>query len=132
MGILQAGIDPGSADHYLWCTPETISWGTLPTPDTAPVLVVDSGQTVTFDTVSQEGLMEDQGRDPVAYFGRHRIERGDVLTDAIDLAASDLRKPVPPKGPHVVLGPVQVRGAQPGDWVRVEFLDLRPRVPYGV
>lgn len=130
--IVQAGIDPGTADHYLWCNTETISWGTLPTPETAPVLTVDSGCTVTFDTVSQEGLMEDQGRDPVAYFGRHGIERADVLLDAIDLAASELRKPVPPKAPHIVLGPVHVRGAQPGDWLRVDFLDLRPRVPYGV
>ncbi|MGV9803070.1 acetamidase/formamidase family protein [Mycobacterium sp. NPDC003449] len=132
MRILQAGADPGTADHYLWCTAETISWGTLPTPSSAPVLTVDSGRTVTFDTVSQEGLMEDQGRDPVAYFGGFGVGRADVLDDAVDLAASDLRKPTPPKAPHIVLGPVHVRGAQPGDWLRVEFLELTPRVPYGV
>ncbi|OYD70253.1 acetamidase/formamidase family protein [Rhodococcus sp. OK302] len=132
MEILQAGIDAGSAEHYLWCTPETISWGTLPTAATTPVLTVDSGRTITFDTVSQEGLMEDQGRDPVAYFGRHGVHRSNVLTDSIELAASGLRKPVPPKAPHVVLGPVHVRGAEPGDWLRVDFLEMTPRVPYGV
>lgn len=132
MRILEAGIDPGFADHYLCCTPETVSWGTLPTSTTPPVLTVDSGQTVTFDTVSQEGLMEDQGRDPVGYFGGYGVDRSDVLSDAVELAASDLRKPVPPKAPHVVLGPVHIRGALPGDWLRVDFLDLTPRVPYGV
>ncbi|MBP1054584.1 acetamidase/formamidase family protein [Rhodococcus qingshengii] len=132
MEILQAGIYPGSADHYLWCTPDTVSWGTLPTATTEPVLTLDSGETVTFDTVSQEGLMEDQGRDPVAYFRQYGVHRSKVLADAIELAASDLRKPTAPKAPHVVLGPVHVRGAQPGDWLRVDFLEMTPRVPYGV
>ncbi len=132
MEILHAGIDPGTADHYLWCTPDTVSWGLLPTSTTSPALTVDSGTTITFDTVSQEGLMEDQGRDPVAYFGLHGVHRSHVLADAAELASSVLRKPVPPKGPHVVLGPVHIRGAEPGDWLRVDFLQMAPRVPYGV
>ncbi len=132
MDILRAGIDPGTADHYLWCTPDTVSWGTLPTPTTRPVLTVDSGQTITFDTVSPEGLMEDQGRDPVTYFGQFGVERHHVLPDAVELAASDLRRTHRPPGPHIVLGPVHVRGAEPGDWLRVDFLELTPRVPYGI
>lgn len=132
MDILTAGTDPGTADHYLWCTPETVGWGILPTPATPPVLAVDSGHTVTFDTVSQEGLMEDQGRDPVGYFGRFGVPRRQVLPDAVALAESDLRRAQTPKGPHIVLGPVHVRGAEPGDWLRVDFLALTPRVPYGV
>ncbi|WP_232236112.1 acetamidase/formamidase family protein [Nocardia sp. BMG51109] len=130
--ILRAGKDPGTADRYLWCTPDTVSWGSLPVAATPPVLVVDSGRTVTFDTVSQEGLMEDQGRDPVAYFGRFGTAERDVLPDAVELAASDLHPVSTAKGPHIVLGPVHVRGAEPGDWLRVDFLDLTPRVPYGI
>ncbi|APE33923.1 hypothetical protein BOX37_08020 [Nocardia mangyaensis] len=130
--ILTAGVDPGTADHYLWCTPDTVSWGTLPTPDTPAVLTVDSGDTVTFDTVSQEGLMEDQGRDPIAYFGQYGVGRAQVLPEAVELAASDLHRTPAPPGPHIVLGPVRVRGARAGDWLRVDFLDLTPRVPYGI
>lgn len=132
MRILQPGTNPDTADHYLYCTPETVTWGTLPTPESTPILTIDSGDTVTFDTVSQEGLMEDQGRDPVAYFAEYGVPRSDVLRDGIELAASDLRRANVPPGPHVVLGPVHVRRAQPGDWLRVEFLDFAPRVPYGV
>lgn len=132
MDILTAGKDPGTADHYLWCTPETVGWGTLPTLATMPVLVVESGHTVTFDTVSQEGLMEDQGRDPVGYFGGFGVPRRQILPDAVALAESDLRRARIPKGPHIVLGPVHVRGAEPGDWLRVDFLALAPRVPYGI
>jgi acetamidase/formamidase len=132
MHLLEAGTNSANADHYLWCTPDTVTWGTLPTPATPPVLKIDDGQTVTFDTVSQEGLMEDQGRDPVGYFGQFGVDRSHVLSDAIALADSDLRRGVKPPGPHIVLGPVQVRGAEPGDWLRVDFLELEPRVPYGV
>ncbi|MET8796067.1 acetamidase/formamidase family protein [Nocardia sp. NPDC004568] len=132
MDILTAGRDPGTADHYLWCTPETVSWGTLPTPATPPALVVESGHTVTFDTVSQEGLMEDQGRDPIGYFGQFGVPRRQILPDAVALAESGLRRARAPKGPHIVLGPVHVRGAEAGDWLRVDFLALAPRVPYGI
>jgi acetamidase/formamidase len=132
MGILAAGTGPGIADHYLSCTPDTISWGTLPTPATPPVLEVDDGDIVTFDTVSSEGLMEDQGRDPVSYFGRFGIPGHAILDEAVEIAASGLKRESPAKGPHIVQGPVRVRGAEAGDWLRVDFLDLRPRVPYGI
>jgi acetamidase/formamidase len=132
MGILAAGTGPGIADHYLPSTPDTISWGTLPTPATPPVLEVDDGDIVTFDTVSSEGLMEDQGRDPVSYFGRFGVPRHAILDEAVEIAASGLKRESPAKGPHIVQGPVRVRGAEAGDWLRVDFLDLQPRVPYGI
>ena len=130
--ILAAGTGPGIADRYLSCTPDTISWGTLPTPATPHVLEVGDGEIVTFDTVNQEGFMEDQGRDPVSYFGRFGVPRHAILDEAVEIAASGLKRESPAKGPHIVLGPVRVLGAEEGDWLRVDFLDLRPRVPYGI
>ncbi|WP_326645456.1 acetamidase/formamidase family protein [Streptosporangium sp. NBC_01755] len=115
--------------HHLGCAPGTVSWGALPTERTPPVLEVDSGDVVVFDTVSQEGLMPDQGRDPVSYFGAFGVPADGVLAEAAEIAASGLG---PTLGPHLVLGPVRVRQARPGDWLRGEFLDFDPRVPYGV
>jgi acetamidase/formamidase len=132
MEILATGTGPGIAGHYVPGTPDTISWGTLPTPATPPVLEVGDGDIVTFDTLSSEGLMEDQGRDPVSYFGRFGVPRRAILDEAIDIAASGLKRESPAKGPHIVHGPVRVRGAEAGAWLRVDFLDLRPRVPYGI
>jgi acetamidase/formamidase len=132
MEILAAGTGPGIAGHYMSATADTVSWGTLPTPTTPPVLEVDDGDIVTFDTLSSEGVMEDQGRDPVAYFGRFGVERRAILREAIEIAASGLKRELPAKGPHIVQGPVRVRGAEAGGWLRVDFLDLRPRVPYGI
>src|SRR4051794_12594405 len=83
--------DQGRIDgeHYLSSTPETVSWGYVPSLHSRPVLRVRSGATVTVDTVSHEGLLEDQGRDPLASFGRHGIRANSVLQDAAALAASE-------------------------------------------
>ncbi|MFF5991158.1 acetamidase/formamidase family protein [Prauserella flavalba] len=115
--------------RYLPATPDTVSWGRLPNRDTRPALVVDSGSVLTIDTISHEGLLEDQGKDPLAYFTDHGMRPSQVLTDAIDVAAK-VEHDGP--GPHVVTGPIAVRGAEPGHTLKIEVLDLQLRVPYGV
>ena len=64
-------------------------WGRLPCAADAPVLTIDPGTAVTFDTISHEGILEDQGRDPRAFFARHGVDGDHVLNDAVELAASD-------------------------------------------
>jgi hypothetical protein len=68
--VLQPGEGPGRVGTYIRSTPETVHWGQLPNAVTRPVATVPSGAVVTFDTVSHEGILEDQGRDPVAFFAR--------------------------------------------------------------
>jgi acetamidase/formamidase len=116
---------------HLPSTPDTVLWGWLPNRDTPPVLGVADGDTVTIDTVSHEGILEDQGRDPVAWFGRYGVGAGDVLGDARVIAASDIVHDFG-DGPHIVTGPIRVAGAEPGDVLKVEVLGLELRVPYGV
>ena len=130
--ILQPGSGAVPAPHYVESTPETVLWGRLPCASDSWVLEIDPGESVTFDTVSHEGILEDQGRDPVAYFGSHGVDPEEVLADAIAIAATDgLRDPAV-DGPHVVTGPVRVRGARPGDLLRMTVVRTTPRVPYGV
>ena len=57
-------------------------WGRLPCEADPAVLEIAPGETVTIDTVSHEGILEDQGKDPAAYFGGHGVAASDVLTDA--------------------------------------------------
>lgn len=132
MSILQPHTGTRLGDHYVAASPKTVTWGRLPTPGRDPVLTIASGQTVTVDTISHEGLMEDQGRDPLTYFASHGVPAGDVLDDLVELAASDVVHTRGPDGPHVVTGPIHIDGARPGDILKVEYLDLTPRVPYGV
>ena len=55
----------------------------------------------------------------------------DVLTDAVELAR-DMPHTFGVDGPHVVTGPVEVHGAEPGDLLQVDMLAFHLRVPYGV
>lgn len=129
--ILQPKHGPIEGDQYLPSTPDTVRWGWLPTRDDEAVLTVRPGTVVTVDTVSHEGILEDQGRDPDRFFGRRGVEPDEVLDDARAIAR-DVRRDVERAGPHVVTGPVAVEGAEPGDLLKVEVLGLRTRVPYGV
>jgi len=115
---------------HLTATPATTLWGSLPSESDVPVLTVGPGEQVTIDTISHEGILEDQGRDPVAFFGRHGVAAAEVLADAIDIAANADRNPA--DGPHVVTGPIAVRGARPGDWLAVRVDALARRAGYGV
>ena len=118
--------------YYVPTTPETARWGSLPNADSKPVLTVPSGAVVTIDTVSHEGVLEDQGKDPVKFFGQHGVRPDQVLKDAQAIAASSIEHDFAKDGPHVVTGPVEVEGAKVGDVLLVEMLALKPRVPYGV
>lgn len=95
-------------------------------------MTVDPGSEVVIDTLSHEGILEDQGRDPAAFFGRHGVARDEVLDDAVALAASSIERDPAKDGPHVVTGPIRVRGAGPGDLLKMTVLETVPRVPYGV
>lgn len=134
LDILQPGRGRIPGDHYLYAKPDEVRWGYVPSVDAAPVLEVRSGETVTIDALSHEGILEDQGRDPVGYFAGQGVSRSGVLDDAVSVAAGydRHRRNFDVDGPHVVLGPIYVRGARPGDVLKVQTLSAEPRVPYGV
>jgi len=132
--ILQPGSGNVSGDHYLSSDPSDVMWGYVPSIHTREVMRMKSGQTVTIDALSHEGILEDQGRNPLEYFGSKGVSEKDVLEDAIAVAAEYNRteRNFDKDGPHVVTGPVFVEGAQPGDVLKIETLEAIPRVPYGV
>jgi acetamidase/formamidase len=107
--------------------PETVHWGYLWSA-AEPVLRIQPGTTVTIDTVSHEGLLEDQG-DPVTFFKRFGIPKDEVLADAVAIYAKTQHSGT---GPHVVSAPIYIEGAEPGDVLAVKILKATPRVPYGV
>lgn len=108
-------------------TPQTVVWGHLPA-GRQPVVRVQSGQTVSIDTVSHQGIIN--GTDPVKFFGAAGIRPDEVLPDAIEI----YNKVARPKdsSAHVLTGPIYIEGAQPGDMLEVRMLNFKFRVPYGV
>ena len=130
--VLQPGVGPIRTKTYLPAEPGQLLWGRLPCETATPVLTIDPATDVTIDTISHEGVHEDQGRDPVAFFARFGVEREQVLDDAIGVAASDYQRDPAVDGPHVITGPIRVEGAKPGDLLKISILETLPRVPYGI
>ncbi|MCU1514731.1 MAG: Acetamidase [Microbacteriaceae bacterium] len=130
--VLQPGVGPIRSATYLPAEPGAVLWGRLPCETDSPVLTIDPGTEVTIDTISHDGILEDQGRDPAAFFARFGVDRESVLDDAVGLAASDYARDYKADGPHVITGPIRVTGAMPGDLLKITVLETLPRVPYGV
>ncbi len=95
------------AQHVISAGPKTVHWGhfdaILP-----PVAVIDPGDTLVVDTVS--GSSDD-------------IPSGSVFMVRESLRAIHAALK-PELGPHILTGPVAVRGAEPGDALRIEILDI--------
>jgi acetamidase/formamidase len=128
--LLQSGSGDVPGQHFLPSRVDEVLWGWLPNASSNPVLDVASGETVTIDTVSHEGMLQDQGRNPVDYLAQFGVASQNVLRDYIDIAASGIVNGAA-DGPHVVTGPVAVRSARPGDVLKIDVLDLALRAPYG-
>jgi acetamidase/formamidase len=119
-----------AADVYVPSRPETITWGAFPI-EKPPVATVKSGQTVRIDTLSHAGSTQDE--EPVAFLAKYGVGRDEVLQDVLDFWAArpTLRQPGAGGG-HVLTGPIYVEGAEPGDTLEIQSLDLQTRVPYGM
>src|SRR3954449_4784604 len=98
--------------HTLSPNPSTVHWGYLDAK-IPPRLTIDSGDTVTIETVS--GGLADVG-DTSIMLPHHR-------------AICEKLKPSP--GPHILTGPVAVRGAEPGDTLEVRIKGIELTVDWG-
>jgi acetamidase/formamidase len=98
--------------HTLGPTPATVHWGFLDAK-IPPRLTIDSGDTVTIETVS--GGLADVG-DTSIMLPYHR-------------QICEQLKPSP--GPHILTGPIAVRGAEPGDTLEVHIKAIELTVDWG-
>jgi len=112
-------------------TPENVVLGVFPI-DRAPVAKVASGAVVRIDTLSQRGATQQE--DPVMFLGKFGVKPDEILQDVKDLWAARNAKPASERGGggHILTGPIYVEGAEPGDTLAVEMIDLTTRVPYGI
>jgi acetamidase/formamidase len=100
--------------HRLVATPDTCFWGFLD-PDQPSALTVEPGDEVLVEAVTHHSgdapdlLMDDGIR---------------AIWDGIPAAT---RAP----GVHIMTGPIEVRGTRPGDTLRVDLLEMTPRLAYG-
>ena len=78
-----------------------------------PVLIVESGEEILLNTVSA---------DP-----SHDVPFEWLPTEIQDIYARAPRG----TGPHILTGPVAVRGAKPGQVLQVDIVNIRLTQPYG-
>ena len=117
------------ADHFVPSRPETVSWGWYPL-DKAPVLTIQSGQTVRIDTLTHAGST--QAEEPVDYLSAMGVPREEILRDTLDFWASREDRPREGRSGHVITGPIYIDGAELGDTLEVQILDIETRVPWGI
>jgi acetamidase/formamidase len=117
------------ADHFVPSRPETVSWGWFPL-DKPPVLTIDSGDTVRIDTLSHAGAT--QNDHPDLSLGLLGVTPNEILPDVLDFWGSRRGRPREGRSGHVITGPIAVRGAEPGDVLEIQVLEIATRVPWGI
>ena len=117
--------------HHLKSTPDNLHWGGFPIGAT-PGVRMRSGETVRVDALSHQGFTNPavHPRDYMAPFG---VKPREILSDGIDFWETLPARQASGRqyGGHVLTGPIWVEGAQPGDTVAIDILDIDTRVPYG-
>jgi len=105
-----------AADHSLKAEPKNIAWGYY-SATAKPVLRVQSGDTVTIQTVSGTPA---------------RLEAAGLPAAQIQPELRAVYEQVKDRGPggHLLTGPVYIEGAAPGDTLEVRILDVKLDVPY--
>ena len=101
-----------SHTYYLNPTPQTVHWGHFNASIPA-VLQVESGDELVIDTFS--GGMSEVA-DPSLFRPEHRL-----IVDTVPQIM----------GPHILTGPVHVKGAEPGDTLEVRILNIELTTDWG-
>lgn len=126
-GAMEAA--PIEIDHVLASTPENLSWGWFPT-EKEPALTIASDETVRIHTLTHAGATQDE--DPISYMAGLGVPGEEVLDDAIAFWEDRDGRPREGRSGHLITGPIHVAGAEPGDVLEVQILDIDTRVPWGI
>jgi hypothetical protein len=111
----------GETDHYLAANLDTVVWGYYD-PNATASMTMESGETVTVEVITHHSSHD-----------YAKMIQGDAPVEAMfawfeGQAAEDKDEPkLPGSGVHLITGPIEVLGAEPGDVVQVEILELDPR-----
>ncbi len=99
--------------HELFANPDTVHWGTFDYR-LEPVLTISSGDRLVVHTLSgnPQHLPADSSRYPEELTAIHaKVRKG--------------------AGPHILVGPIAVEGAEAGDVLEVNIEEIQPRFDWG-
>jgi acetamidase/formamidase len=98
-----AGQKSAGKHHVLPANKDTVQWGWLD-PAEKPKVVIDSGDTVSIETLSH---------------AMDEIKPGATMEEIVKLRLAN-----PGGGPHSVTGPIYVNGAEPGDTMEIRIVKI--------
>lgn len=117
-------------EYYVPFKPENVSIGFYPR-DKAPVITVPSGSIVKIDGGGGARWGE---ADPNTWLKENKIsttiEKTPALAETIAAMKGGTKAEGVPSG-HLLVGPIAVEDAEPGDMLEVRILAVKPRIPYG-
>jgi acetamidase/formamidase len=108
-----------AAEHTLMPTPKTVHIGYF-LANPKPVLSIDSGDTVTLESTASivPAVVDASGVVPPSAVPQYHRDIYGTVQD---------RGP----GPHVLTGPIEIKGAMPGDVLEVRILDVQLALDWG-
>jgi acetamidase/formamidase len=118
-GALLIASGAGAAEHTLMPSPQTVHIGYF-LASLKPALTIDSGDTVTLESVAPivPDVVDKAGVVPPSAVPQYQREIYGKVKD---------RGP----GPHVLTGPIEIKGAEPGDVLEVRILDISLALDWG-
>ena len=118
-----------SVDYFVESSPDNVSWGWFPI-EKEPVLRIQSGQTVSINTLTSAGATQREA--PAEYLPTLGIDLDQVLDDVTAFWETREDRPREGRDGHIITGPIYIEGAEPGDMLEVEILDVTTRVNWGI
>src|SRR6266851_4364300 len=111
-GALLLAESAGAAEHTLMPSPQTVHIGYF-LSTVKPVLSIDSGDIVTLESAATivPSVVDESGVVPASAVPQYQR---DIFGQVKD------RGP----GPHILTGPIEIKGAMPGDVLEVRILDI--------
>jgi acetamidase/formamidase len=118
-------------DHYVHLTPENSAIGNYPIQKKA-ILTIKSGETVKIDTGGGAGWRNPEMA-PNDWLKKNNVPTTmdhPALKETIAVLDKATRY-ADIKNGHLLVGPINIDGAMPGDSLEVRILSIVPRIPYG-
>jgi acetamidase/formamidase len=130
LSTLPASAGEIAYDHFVPLTPENAIIGHF-SATKKPVLTVKSGAVVKIDGGGGARWGES---DPNAWLKENKIpgtvDDYPALVETMKVLKETPRAEGIANG-HLLVGPIYIEGAEPGDSIEVRVLDVTPRIPYG-
>jgi acetamidase/formamidase len=118
------------AQHYLRLAPENAAIGNFPSQK-KPILTVKSGATVKIDGGGGNRWRE---QDPMQWMKENNITLTPAEAQAVketDRVTKEATHYAGITSGHMLIGPIAVEGAMPGDAIEIRIISVTPRIPYG-